>query len=85
MDFQLLTRSFSSGFVRFETEPMSEETEVTGHPTVRLSMSLSARDDSKPSDLDVFVTLRHIDSNGEEGEQILLPINHTGCSDSDII
>ena len=53
--------------VQFTTPPFEEETEVTGHVVARLSVSASA--DSKaqqPSDIDLFLTLRHISPEGKE-------------------
>ena len=55
-----------SGVVTFKTEPFKHETEITGHPKVRLSMALSARNGSTPSEMDIFVTLRHLDASGSE-------------------
>lgn len=52
--------------VQFAVE-FSEETEIAGHPTASLWYSVKKRDDgSHPRDLDVFVTLRHIDPTGQE-------------------
>ena len=58
----------SSGSVSFQTSPVEQETEITGHPMARLSISASAKDGSQPSDLDLFLTLRHLDAEGEESE-----------------
>jgi len=53
--------------VAFETEPFKEETEFTGHPVAHLNVSCSALPNgSAPSDIDLFVTIRHIDPNGKE-------------------
>jgi predicted acyl esterase len=54
------------GSLTFYTAPFPDETEVTGHPSARLSVSLSGRDGSTPTDIDLFLTLRHIDSNDQE-------------------
>ena len=54
------------GSVRFRTPAAEHEIEVTGHPVARLSVSMSERDGSKPSEIDLFVTLRHYDSEGKE-------------------
>lgn len=54
------------GDVRFRTKPAEEEIEITGHPMARLSVALTGRDDSHPSELDLFVTLRHYNSHGQE-------------------
>lgn len=53
--------------MRFETPTFEQECEVTGHPIVRLSMSLGAKDGSSPREMDVFVTLRHYGPEGSEG------------------
>nr|XP_018258888.1 uncharacterized protein I303_08428 [Kwoniella dejecticola CBS 10117]OBR81046.1 hypothetical protein I303_08428 [Kwoniella dejecticola CBS 10117] len=44
-----------------------EETEIAGHPTANLVFSVQERPDgTAPTDLDLFVTLRHIGANGKE-------------------
>jgi len=51
----------------FTTAPFEEETEITGHPLAHLSVSVtpdSAEGDD--ADIDLFVTLRHIDPSGRE-------------------
>lgn len=55
-------------FVHFTTEPFEQETEITGHIVVHLNVSASVIPDSKtsPSEIDLFVTLRHLDANGSE-------------------
>lgn len=58
----------NGGSLKFYTTPFLDEAEVTGHPSARLSVSLSRRDGSAPSDIDLFLTLRHIDSNGQESK-----------------
>lgn len=45
----------------------AEETEIAGHPTVNLIMSVGQDSQGRtPQELDVFVTLRHIDPTGKE-------------------
>lgn len=45
----------------------NDETEIAGHPTVNLAYSVPKRaDGTAPKDLDVFVTLRHLDADGKE-------------------
>jgi len=62
-DLQALGKA---GPVNFEVK-FDEETEIAGHPTVNLVYSLPKRDDgSAPNDLDVFLTLRHLDAEGKE-------------------
>ena len=54
------------GSVRFRTPVATHKIEVTGHPVTRLSVSMSGKDGSKPSEIDLFVTLRHYDDEGKE-------------------
>jgi hypothetical protein len=52
--------------VNFEVK-FEEETEINGHPTANLVYSVPKRaDGSAPKDIDVFLTLRHLDANGRE-------------------
>ena len=62
------------GDVTFHTTPFMEKTEVTGHIVVRVNVSLADRDGSKPSDIDLFLTLRHFDMDGNESESLSLPL-----------
>lgn len=49
------------------TYEFSEETEIAGHIVAKLVMGVESRaDGTHPKDIDVFVTLRHIDSDGSE-------------------
>ena len=57
----------NSDSVQFTTAAFKQPMEITGHPTVRLSLSLSSRENSSPSEIDVFVTLRHLNPTGKEG------------------
>lgn len=52
-------------FVQFTSAPFEAETEITGHPTAKLFVSHS---DGAAADteIDVFVTLRHLDPSGKE-------------------
>jgi predicted acyl esterase len=54
--------------VQFTSEPFTKDTEFTGHIVAHLNVSVSAEDDSttSPSDLDLFITVRHLDKNGKE-------------------
>lgn len=54
--------------VRFETSRFEQQTEFTGHVVVHLNVSASKATDSnfEPSDIDLFITLRHIDANAQE-------------------
>lgn len=55
-------------FVQFVSEPFPHETEITGHIVVHLNVSLSADTGAAtaPSELDLFLTLRHLDPMGNE-------------------
>ena len=55
-----------AGDVTFHSAPFSEKTEITGHPVVRLNVALQPKDGSKPSEIDLFVTLRHFGTDGKE-------------------
>jgi predicted acyl esterase len=54
--------------LQFVTDPFTQETEFTGHIVVHLNVSVSPLPGSpiSPSDIDLFVTLRHLDSQGHE-------------------
>ena len=53
--------------VQFSTPPFTKETEVTGHITAHLNVSVTADIGGPlPSDIDIFVTLRHISPAGKE-------------------
>ena len=58
----------SPDFVQFTTEPFAQETEITGHIKVHVNTSATALPGSRvsPSEIDLFVTLRHLDEHGEE-------------------
>ncbi|KAH6649133.1 X-Pro dipeptidyl-peptidase C-terminal non-catalytic domain-containing protein [Truncatella angustata] len=59
--------------VQFATAPFEQETEITGHITAHLNVSLTAEEAAGEKDIDLFVTLRHIDTNGKE-------IHYTGTA-----
>lgn len=66
-DIKWTAPDFSQSAVQFKTAPMEEETEFTGHPTARLSVSCTAKEGGgSPSDIDLFVTLRHFSADGKE-------------------
>ena len=65
----------SRGNVQFTTPAFSETTEITGHPLLRISLSTTEREGSKPTEMDIFVTLRHLDANDNESKS--LSIAHT--------
>lgn len=55
--------------LRFETKPFEKQTEITGHVTAHLNVSMtpdSSEDDGLDKDIDLFLTLRHFDPSGEE-------------------
>jgi predicted acyl esterase len=54
--------------LHFETAPFEAETEITGHAVAHLNVSASPFPGSPtvPSDIDLFVTLRHFSPAGEE-------------------
>lgn len=53
--------------IQFTTGPFEHETEITGHVTVHLNMSCT-QDSANitPSEIDLFLTLRHISPSGSE-------------------
>jgi predicted acyl esterase len=54
--------------VEFTSEPFTEETEFTGHVAAHLCISCSSNSANAkgPSEIDIFTTLRHLDSEGKE-------------------
>ncbi|KAJ4286010.1 hypothetical protein N0V88_008161 [Collariella sp. IMI 366227] len=54
--------------LEFTTPPFVQETEITGHIVAHLNISISADPISlfAPSDMDLFLTLRHIGTDGKE-------------------
>lgn len=53
--------------LQFSTPPFEQETEITGHVIAHLNVSVSAHATGPtPSDIDIFLTLRHISSEGDE-------------------
>jgi predicted acyl esterase len=61
--------------ISFQTAPFDTETEITGHVTAHLNLSATKgdNDEATPSELDVFVTLRHLGPDGKE-------IHYTGAA-----
>ena len=61
--------------LRFETPTFEAETEITGHVVAHLNVSVSphANSENLPSDIDLFLTLRHIGPSGKE-------IHYTGTA-----
>ncbi|KAL1864816.1 hypothetical protein Plec18167_009648 [Paecilomyces lecythidis] len=54
--------------VQFTTPPFASETEFTGHIVAHLNVSVSSLPYKKtsPSEIDIFITLRHLDAQGSE-------------------
>ena len=54
--------------VQFTTPPFRAQTEITGHIVTHLCVSASAAPDADqaPSDIDLFLTLRHLSPEGKE-------------------
>ena len=52
----------------FKTAPFKSRVEFTGHVTAHLNVSIPKPTDggTAPSDIDLFVTIRHLDSTGKE-------------------
>lgn len=55
-------------YVQFSTGPFSKEMEFTGHVVLRVNVSVSASRElgTAPSEMDLFVTIRHLDATGKE-------------------
>jgi predicted acyl esterase len=52
--------------VQFTTEAFETETEITGHIVAHLNVSCSSTGENTPSDIDLFVTVRHFGADGKE-------------------
>ncbi|KAI6856755.1 alpha/beta-hydrolase [Hortaea werneckii] len=52
--------------VQFTTPPFETETEITGHVVAHLALSASSVSGHAPSDIDIFVTMRHVSPEGKE-------------------
>ncbi|KAJ4319260.1 hypothetical protein N0V84_006451 [Fusarium piperis] len=54
-------------FLQFSTATFESETEITGHIVAHLNVSVTPDPTGPtPSDIDLFVTIRHIDPSGQE-------------------
>ena len=74
MSYNALGKGRPSDMLVFTSAPFDSETEVTGHIVAHLNVSASRdRWGSSPSDLDLFLTLRHLSPSGEE-------ISYTGSA-----
>jgi hypothetical protein len=50
--------------LRFSTATFEHETEITGHVTAHLNMSVSSEGLTSPPDIKIFLTLRHFSAKG---------------------
>ncbi|OQE16946.1 hypothetical protein PENSTE_c022G08033 [Penicillium steckii] len=74
LTYQALGENEHADTLTFTSAPFDSETEVTGHIVAHLNVSISKdRWRGSPSDLDLFLTLRHLSSSGEE-------ISYTGSA-----
>ena len=65
--YRALGEGRSCDILTFTSAPFDSETEITGHIVAHLNVSVSrGRWESSPSDMDLFLTLRHLSSSGEE-------------------
>ncbi|KAI8686824.1 PepX-C domain-containing protein [Fusarium sp. Ph1] len=54
------------GELDLRTDPFHEKTEITGHPLAHLLVSVADKEGSTPTDMDIFITIRHYDTEGKE-------------------
>lgn len=74
LGYRALGRGEPFELLNFVSAPFESETEITGHIVVRLNVSVSRdRWGNFPSDMDLFISLRHISPSGEE-------VSYTGSS-----
>ncbi|GAP89108.2 putative X-Pro dipeptidyl-peptidase C-terminal non-catalytic domain-containing protein [Rosellinia necatrix] len=52
--------------VQFTTAPFEEQTEITGHTVAHLNVSMMPETPAGEKDIDLFLTLRHLDADGKE-------------------
>lgn len=64
LSYKALSTISSPQILQFTTPPFPHETEITGHITAHLSISCSGT--PPPSDIDIFLTLRHLSPQGKE-------------------
>jgi hypothetical protein len=70
--FSMCVVNNSGAPVVFETPLFDEETEFTGHPLAHINVSCSPLPNGiNPSDIDLFVTIRHIGPDGKEGTSVM--------------
>lgn len=58
--------------ITFTTPAFEQETEITGHPVAHLNLSVTP-ENAGETEIDVFVTIRHLDASGKE-------IHYTGTA-----
>ncbi|KAJ6440657.1 Major facilitator superfamily domain, general substrate transporter [Purpureocillium lavendulum] len=68
VQYEAFPEDKTQGLASFTTAPFESETEITGHIVAHLNVSLGRHRWQKttPSDMDMFVAIRHISSTGEE-------------------
>ncbi|GJN83986.1 hypothetical protein PLIIFM63780_007537 [Purpureocillium lilacinum] len=68
MQYEAFPADKANGLVSFTTAPFEVETEITGHIVAHFNVSIGRHrwQKSTPTDMDIFVALRHISPNGEE-------------------
>ncbi|KAJ5116796.1 hypothetical protein N7456_001144 [Penicillium angulare] len=74
LSYRALGKGQPSDMLSFTSAPFKSDTEITGHIVAHLNVSVSRdRWGSTPSDLDLFISLRHLSPTGEE-------ISYTGSA-----
>lgn len=67
LTYRALGEGRPSDTLTFLSAPFESDTEITGHIVAHLNVSVGRdRWGSSPSDMDLFITLRHLSSSGEE-------------------
>ncbi|OLN89942.1 putative serine esterase [Colletotrichum chlorophyti] len=67
LGYRALGNLTSQQLVSFVSAPFDLETEVTGHIVVHLNVSVAGDPEGPvPSDIDLFLTLRHLSASGQE-------------------
>ncbi|KAJ3544005.1 hypothetical protein NM208_g3282 [Fusarium decemcellulare] len=65
--YHAFPKGYHQQFVSFMSAPFESELEVTGHIVAHLNISASADgSESRPSDIDIFLSLRHFAATGDE-------------------
>ncbi|KAF2102299.1 X-Pro dipeptidyl-peptidase protein [Rhizodiscina lignyota] len=65
--YKALGTADSQQLISFSTPPFEVETEITGHVVAHLNVSVTPTPGSPaPSDIDLFLSLRHMSSSGKE-------------------